>query len=137
MRSLLCVGAPRNAEIEFPENEYGAHGHGHNSREPQFAPSTAAERMRTVGRRFSLQISSRLGGRGNSEMAAGDEGGTGAGAKFRRSSKRASVGGISKRSIGHPEAFRHEQHVGFPGMVSRELVISNTNIRRMVLISPI
>jgi hypothetical protein len=118
MRSLLCVGPPRDAGIDFPESEYSGHGHGHNSRE--FPQSTAAGRMRTVGRRLSLQISSKLSGRGSTEAAGADESGTGAGAKLRRNSKRVSVGGISKRSIGHPEGFRHERHVGFPGMVSCE-----------------
>ena len=120
MRSLLCVGVPRDAGIDFPEDEYTSQGHGHDSRE--FAPSTAAGRMRTAGRRLSLQISSKLGGRSNAETVGGDNTGTGTGAKFRRNSKRSSLGGISKKSIGNPEGFKHQQHVGFPGMVSREIL---------------
>lgn len=112
MRSLLCVGVPRDAEIDFPENGFSSYGHGHDSRD--FAQSTAAGRMRTAGRRLSLQISSRLGGRGTAEPT-GDEVGSG-----RKNFKRSSLGGISKKNIGHPEGFRHEQHIGFPGVVSRE-----------------
>ena len=118
MRSLLCVGVPRDAGIDFPEDGHDSHNHGHNSRD--FAPSSAAGRMRTAGRRLSLQITSKLGGRNSTEAASGDESVAGPVAKVRRNSKRTSLGGISKKSIGHPEGFRHEQHVGFPGVVSRE-----------------
>ena len=120
MRSLLCVGVPRDAVIDFPEtgHGHGSHSQGHNN--------SAAGRMRIAGRRLSLQISSKLGGRSGTEPVSGDEsvatsGATlGGGAKLRRNSKRISLGGVSKKSIGHPEGFRHEQHVGFPGMVSRD-----------------
>jgi hypothetical protein len=114
MRSLLCVGVPRDGMIDFPEDAHGSHSQGHHS---------AAGRMRTAGRRLSLQISSKLGGRSSTEAVSGDESVAvavaGPGAKLRRNSKRTSLS-ISKKSIGHPEGFRHEQHVGFPGMVSRE-----------------
>jgi hypothetical protein len=139
MRSLLCVGAPRDDGIDFPEDGHGTHHHhhGHNSRD--FAPTSAAGRMRTAGRRLSLQISSKLGGRSSTEAASGDESvggagtgaGAGAGAKVRRNSKHTSLGAISKKSIGHPEGFKHEQHVGFPGVVScDEYFISSTTIYR-------
>lgn len=118
MRSLLCVGVPRDALIDVPENGFTSnqahHGHGHPHNSPDFTPSTAAGRMRTAGRRLSLQISSRLGGRGDESH------GPSVGAKFRRNPKRASLGaggGISKKSIGAPAGFRHEQHIGFPGVV--------------------
>ena len=123
MRSLLCVGVPRDALIDLPENGFTTnqghqgHGHGHPHSSPDSTPSTAAGRMRTAGRRLSLQISSRLAGRGAAEPTGGDEG---AGTKFRRNAKRASLGaggGISKKSIGAPAGFRHEQHIGFPGVV--------------------
>jgi len=113
MRSLLCVGVPRDAVIDFPEAAHGSGSQGQNS---------AAGRMRTAGRRLSLQISSKLGGRNSTEGVSGDGSVAvaGPGAKLRRNSKHTSLSGISKKSIGHPEGFRHEQHVGFPGVVSRE-----------------
>lgn len=116
MRSLLCVGVPRDGVIDFPADAHGSHGH--NSRD--FPPASTAGRMRTARRRLSLQISSKLGGRNSTEAPSGDESLANTGAKLRRHSKRTSLNGISKKSIGHPEGFRHEQHVGFPEMVSRE-----------------
>jgi hypothetical protein len=116
MRSLLCVGAPRDPAIDFPEDGHDSHSHAHNPRD--LAPSSAAGRMRIAGRRLSLQITSKLGGRNSTEAASGDESVAVTAAKFRRNSKRTSLGGISKKTIGHPEGFRHEQHVGFSGMVS-------------------
>ena len=120
MRSLLCVGVPRDAAIDFPEtgHGHGSHSQGHNN--------SVQQRVRIAGRRLSLQISSKLNKRSSTEAVSGDESvatsgaSAGAGAKLRRNSKRISLGGISKKSIGHPEGFRHEQHVGFPGMVSRD-----------------